>query len=143
MKRTLLAALAGLVAGTVVMTCLELLGMRLFPLPIDIDPMDSDALAAAAHLIPDGARAMVVLAWSAGCGTAVAVAGAIAPAARGRLALGMLAFYLLGGVSNLWSIPSPPWMWVAGLAAFPVGAFLGHAFADRRASAAGRQRSPD
>ena len=136
MKRNILAAIAGIVVGSVVMTCLELLGMTLFPMPIDIDPMDSEKLAAAAHLIPDGARAMVVAAWFAGCGTAVAVAGSIAPAARDRLALIMLAFYLLGGVWNLYSIPSPAWMWVAGIAAFPVGAFLGHRLAERRAATA-------
>jgi len=133
MGRNILAVIGGLVAGMVVMTCLELLGMALFPLPIDIDPMDSAALAAAAHLIPLGAQVMVVLAWFVGCGTSVAVAGTIAPAKRDRFALGLFAFYLLSGIFNLYNIPSPLWMWVAGIAAFPTGAFIGHRIAERLA----------
>lgn len=133
LKNTL-AGLAGFIAGGIAIALLEMVGHERFPLPPGIDPNDPASLAANAHLVPPAAQAMVVLAWFVGTFVAAAVAGTIAPAARRLLATVLGVVFLCAGLANLVMIPSPLWMWVAGLLAFPVGAFAGHLVADRRAT---------
>lgn len=133
-----LAGIGGFVVGSAVMTCIELLGSKvLFPLPAGVDPMDEATLNAAAQagLIPTGTLVMVVVAWFVGSFTGVATAIGLAPHARGRLQWTLGVLYFAAGVMNLTGIPSPLWMWVAGLGALAFGAFSGARFAAKRADA--------
>lgn len=125
MKRRIVATLAGFVVGGVVIAGIEWLGHRAFPLPPGIDPQDPVSLAANAALIPAGSMATVVLAWFVGTLSAVAVAARLVPEARRGIAMVLGLLFLAAGVANLVMIPSPVWMWVGGMLAFPLGAAAG------------------
>lgn len=127
MLRSILAGVAGVVAGGVVVFALESLGHVVFPLPegLEIDPTSMESIRAAAPQIPAINKLAVVIAWFGG---AVAAGWTASLVARSRDLLIPLicgGFLMLGGLVNLINIPSPIWMWVLGLAAFLPGAWLG------------------
>jgi hypothetical protein len=123
MLRRVLATIAGIVAGGIVIMLVEMLSHRIYPPPPGIDVNNPEALKALMASAPPGALAAVVIAWAlgsfAGGWTAAAIGKHLIPA----LIVG--AVLMIGGVANMMMIPHPIWMWVAGLIVFLPGAFLG------------------
>jgi hypothetical protein len=122
--RVVLAVLAGLAVGWVVITCIELLNAFVFfPLPPGTDFTNPEALKAAMKDMPAGAFAVVLVAWMLGTLVGVWVAAKIARSARPAWVVG--AIFLVLTVVNLMSIPHPIWMWVGALLLLLPAAMLG------------------
>ena len=127
MIRSILAVIAGVVAGGVVVGLLEVLGHRLFPLPDDLlqELADPERFREAAARIPDINRLAVIAAWAGGALAAGAVTAFVARRFHTGLALIAGGGLLFAGLNNLILIPSPLWMWALGLAVFLPMAWLG------------------
>jgi hypothetical protein len=123
MLRRVLAAIAGLIVGGIVVMIVETFGHRMYPPPPGLDMNNMEALRAAAANAPTGARAAVVVAWALGSFAGGLTAGRIGRHIIPALAVGGI--LMLGGIFNLATIPSPIWMWVAGILVFLPAAFAG------------------
>ena len=129
--RTVLASVAGLFGGIVVVAIVQGVGHGLFPAPpFPADP-DPAALQAFLDAVPIGSKLFVVLAWTLG-GFVAGLTGAVA-AKGGWRAAGLaagLGFALLT-VFSLMALPHPLWMWIGGtLFPFPA-AWLGRSLGGR------------
>ena len=136
MGRSILGVVAGLVIGIVIVGLVETLGMRLFPLPADVDPTDPSALAAAIPSLPIGAFLFVLGAWFLGAWTGATTAMRIGRGTARWPGITVGALIVAAALYNLWVIPHPTWFTavaVVGLALItwvasrPVGAIRGAA----------------
>jgi hypothetical protein len=123
MLRRVLAAIAGLIVGGLVIMLVETAGHRVYPSPPGLDPNNMEALRAAAAAAPAGAKAAVVVAWALGSFAGGLIAARIGKHLIPALAVG--AILMIGGIFNLVMIPSPIWMWIAGLLVFLPASFAG------------------
>lgn len=125
MRRTLLAALAGLATAFATILLVEFAGQALYPPPPGIDPANTADMARLIGTLPMGALAMVVVAWVIGAFDGGFVAALLAGPARPRLAaLGPGVMVTAGVVAMIVAMPAhPAWMAVAGLL-LPVPAAL-------------------
>lgn len=106
------AVLAGLFCGFVTNGLLMGVSSALYPMPEGLDPTDPDALARFIQGLPIGA---MMLAMAAHLGQALVgglVAASISTTHSFRVAMGVGAISMLGGIGNLLSIPHPGWMWL-------------------------------
>ncbi|MDX1984226.1 MAG: hypothetical protein SFV51_28380 [Bryobacteraceae bacterium] len=115
MLRTVLASLAGILAGGLVVGVVETAGHMIFPPPAGVDVSNTESLAALMSQIPVGAKLLVVLAWALGSLAAGWVAAKISRGAPLLPALIAGAGLLAGGAYTLFTIPHPLWMMAAGL----------------------------
>lgn len=120
MVRAILGLIAGFVAASASVFAAEMAGHALWPPPAGMDSMDPESIRANIHLIPLQAKIAVVVGW----GLAALIGGLIAMViARTSWPVWVIAALLLAGaLYNLYYIPSPVWMWVAGIAIIPIGA---------------------
>lgn len=122
--RAVLAVVAGLVTGSVVISIIEWLSHRVYPLP-PLDVNDAVALRAAVATLPLMALVLVVVGWAIGTFAGARTAVAISP--RPRVAWIVGALFLASTAINLYLIPHPTWMAVAGPGGVAVAAWLaGH-----------------
>lgn len=120
--KTILAVVAGVIAGGAIVFVTEAVGHSLFPPPADIDlsnPADVDRLMAS---LPAGAFAMVLLGWFLGSFVGAYVAHAIAKTPGAAWAVA--AIFILFSTMNFFMIPHPIWMIAAGLLIPVVSAWL-------------------
>jgi len=123
MLRRILAIVAGLVAAMAVIFAIEAVGRVLFPLPSGIVLTDPQSMREQADMIPVGALASTLVAWTVG-----ALAGAYSV---GRLigTGGASLAYVAGGVVLVWAaimtmrMPHPIWF-VAATPILIVGATI-------------------
>jgi hypothetical protein len=124
MGRSLLGVLAGFVAAVVVIMVVEMIGMKVYPLPAGVDPTDPAALEALLPTLPPGSFLFVLASWflGAGAGAVVAQRVARAPTRAPGLAVGgiILAFALY----NMWVIPHPVWFMAVAVIGIVVVAVL-------------------
>jgi hypothetical protein len=120
MLRAILGLVAGFVAAGVAVFAAEMAGHALWPPPAGMDPMDPESIRANVHLVPLQAKIAVVTGW----GLAALIGGVVAKLiARTNWSVWVIAALLLAAaLYNLTYIPSPIWMWVAGIAIIPIGA---------------------
>lgn len=126
MLRKILGAIAGGVAGIVVIMAVQALGHMLFPPPADINLADPDVLAVSMNRIPLGSKLFVVLAWFLGPLAGGIIGGRIAKARWASWAPGGLT--ALGLVANAFAIPHPAWMLIGGAIAIAAATFLADRF---------------
>ncbi len=122
MLKTVLAVVAGVIAGGAIVFVTEAIGHSLFPPPADLDlsnPADVDRLMAS---LPAGAFAMVLLGWFLGSFAGAYVAHAIAK--KRAAAWAVAAIFILFTTMNFFMIPHPLWMIVAGILIPPISAWL-------------------
>lgn len=114
--RNSVAAVAGLVAGSVVNMALVTIGPMLVPPPPGVDMTNMDSLAQSIDLL--GPQHFVFPFLAHALGTLVGATLAYFMAARNPrlLALGIGIFFLLGGVGAARMIPAPTWFVVLDLA---------------------------
>ncbi len=125
MVRVLLAVIAGLVLGGVVVAAVQSLNYLLFPAPPGLDPHKPEDLAKLMAQIPLAALLMVELSYVAGSLVAGFVAGKIA-ARRPALVALILGVALTGfNLLNLAQIPHPLWMALLTTATFLPLTWLG------------------
>jgi hypothetical protein len=116
--RSILAVLAGLFVGVVVIGILEYGGHLIYPLPQDLDPRDPkdhDALADYVANAPVGAMLVLLLAYAAGafCGGWLAATLTTRQQTVHGLIVGGL--FLLASAANLSMFPHPMWFVAANL----------------------------
>ncbi|MGH7693499.1 MAG: hypothetical protein ACRENH_00885 [Gemmatimonadaceae bacterium] len=130
MLRRFLAIVAGLVAAMAIIFAIEAVGRLLFPLPAGMSLTEPQSLRERADMIPVGALASVLVAWTLG-----ALAGSYSV---GRLigARGASLAYVAGGVVLVWAalmtmrMPHPIWF-VAATPILIVGATILGAWPNR------------
>ncbi len=122
MLRTVLAVPAGLIVGGIVITIVQIVAMNLLP-PLEGVPTDRELIRPGD--IPAVNMASVLVAWAAGAFLGGGTAARISRHAKRRLALIVGAFFLIAGIYNMATIPSPLWFHVAGVLLFLPSAHLG------------------
>ena len=120
--KTILAVIAGVIAGGAIVFVTEAIGHSLFPPPADIDLSNPDDVKRLMASLPAGAFAMVLLGWFLGSFAGAYVAHAIArkPVAAWAVAV----IFILFTIMNFFMIPHPAWMIAAGLLIPLVSAWL-------------------
>jgi len=133
MRRSILAILAGIVVGGIVVGLIEIPGNRMHPLPPDTDMKDWEAIKSHAAKAPTTALLGVAIAWTVGPAIGAFVAAVIARS--GQLFHGEIvgAVFLAMDLAMISSLPHPMWLVVVGvigpLFGGWVGAILGRRFA--------------
>ena len=132
MLRNLGAVFVGCLFAGMIIMIVEMIGHAIFPPPQEIrEALQSEDTTireeAIRNYIPNaqvGALLFVPLAWAMGTMIGGWVAARLAHPGAEDVAYGVGALMLLVGLLMLVSIPHPLWM-MAGVVAFPTGAWLG------------------
>lgn len=107
--RNVLAVIAGIVVGGVANMTLITLSPSIIPLPPGVDVSDPASLSGAMSLFEPKHFLMPFLAHAANAFVGALVVSLIAASHRARLAYGIGAFTLLGGIAACFMIPAPAW----------------------------------
>lgn len=111
---------------------LVILGSKVVPPPAGVNVADPESLKASMHLFQPIHFLFPFLAHALGTLAGALTAALLAP--NRRLLAGVIvgAFFLLGGITNVWMLPAPFWFEAADLllAYIPMG-WLGARLADR------------
>ncbi len=122
--RLSLALIAGVLAAFVTIALIETVGHTVFPAPADLDYGNPAALKAYVDALPLAAKLFVLAAWLFGTADGVLVACLI-NRSRFLLCAGIIgSLVLLATSANLFMIPHPAWLAVAGLIGIPITALL-------------------
>ncbi len=109
MIRNIIGFLVGLVAGSLLNGALIKIGHAVIPLPAGADVSSYDALKAAMPLFGPEQFIFVFLAHALGSLAGAFAAAAIAASHKMKLALGVGAMFLIGGLINAFLLPVPLW----------------------------------
>jgi hypothetical protein len=115
MIRNLIAVVAGVVAGGIVVALVEGVGHMFYPPPAGVDVSDPKALAGLMDKIPVGAKIAVVVAWALGSLAGGCTAASFGTNRRTVLALAVGGVLLALGGYSLVTIPHPAWMMALGI----------------------------
>ena len=122
--RSVLAVVAGLAAGAVLIGALEAVGHHVYPPPAGVHGSDPEAFAAAIRAMPTGAFLFVLLAWVVGTFGGAWVAAKLATRAGAAHGYVVGAFFLLAGLTHLVMIPHPGWFVALSVLLLPAAAYL-------------------
>lgn len=111
--KTILAVLAGVIAGGAIVFVTEFVGHSLFPPPANINLADPNDVKRLMASLPAGAFAMVLVGWFLGSFVGAFVAYSIS--CRAIAAWAVAAIFILFTAMNFMMIPHPAWMIAAGL----------------------------
>lgn len=126
MLRNILAALAGLVFGSAVNMGIIMLSSSVIPPPEGVDVTNMESIKAAMHLFEPKHFLFPFLAHALGTFAGAWLAAFIAASYKMRFALGIGIFFLIGGITNVFMLPAPPWFSALDLiAAYIPMAWLG------------------
>ncbi|MEM9819976.1 MAG: hypothetical protein AAF985_02845 [Bacteroidota bacterium] len=128
--RNTLAVLAGCFIGSVINMGIIQLGMNLIPPPEGVDPTDVESIKASMHLYETKHFIVPWIAHAIGTLVAAFIAVKFAVSHHLKLAMGIGAFFLLGGVAAAQMIGSPALMTAIDLiVAYLPMAWLGYQLA--------------
>jgi hypothetical protein len=121
--KNILAVLLGLILGSAVNMGLIMISGSVIPLPEGVDPADMESLKNNMHLFEAKHFIFPFLAHALGTLVGAFVAAKIAATHQLKFALGIGALFLIGGIMNIFMLPSPLWFTVLdlGLAYIPMG----------------------
>lgn len=122
--QNVLAFVAGLAVSFVLVSLIEALGHRMFPLP-DIDFNDFEQLKRAIKDMPLGAFLMVELAYVAGSFVGGYTTAWLSASHPVGIAVGLGVLLTLFGVQNLIAIPHPRWFAVLSTITYVLMTLLG------------------
>jgi hypothetical protein len=122
--RTVLAGLAGVVTGGVVVAAVEALGHLVYAPATPVDMANREAMEAFVRTLPPGAFLFVLAAYVLGTAAGAFVATLLARRHAARFALIVGSLILAGAVVNFFAIPHPAWFVVATVVAVPLAALL-------------------
>ena len=125
--RNIIAVVLGLVAGSIVNMGLIMLSPLIIPPPPGVNPADMESLKESMHLFEAKHFIFPFLAHALGTLVGALVAAKLAVSHKMKFALGIGAFFMLGGLTNVFMLPSPVWFTVLDLvgAYIPMGYFGG------------------
>ncbi len=118
--RNILAVIAGLVIGSLVNFGLITIGPNVIPPPPGVDVMDMESLKASMHLFEPRHFIFPFLAHALGTLVGAIVASFLAASHKMKFAIGVGAFFLLGGIMSSFMIPAPTWFIALDL----IGAYI-------------------
>jgi hypothetical protein len=135
MGRSILAVLAGVFLGVVVISTVQAIGHAVYPPPPDLDPTNVEAFKAAVANMPAGALIFVLLAWALGAFAGGGLSAWLARRSHMLHALIAGAVLLVNGIISLVMIPHPLWVTVAGVLVFLPAAYVGSRLVPHRQAA--------
>lgn len=118
--KNILAVVAGVVLGSIVNMGLIMISGSIIPPPEGVDVTNMESLKASMHLFEPKHFLFPFLAHALGTLAGAFVAALIAATHKMKFALGIGAFFLLGGIANVFMLSSPTWFAVLDL----VGAYI-------------------
>lgn len=131
--KNILAVIAGIVIGSVVNMAIVSNGGSMIPPPEGVNPEDMESIKANIHLYKAKHFMVPFLAHALGTIVGALVAALIAATHKFKIALGIGAFFLLGGIAAVFMLPGTPiWFILLDLvvAYIPMG-FLGGKIAEQ------------
>jgi uncharacterized protein YacL len=134
MVRSIVAVIAGVLVGGIVVGIVELPGMFFHPLPPEIKLSDAEALKNHAAKAPFAAQLCVALAWTLGPFVGSWLTAHVAR--KHFLAHGLIVgiIFLAADVFNLQSFPHPLWLSIVGVLAPLISSWLGATIGARTSS---------
>lgn len=114
--RNVLAVILGVVVGSVVNMGIVMNGGSIIPLPEGVNPGDMESLKENIHLFEFKHFVMPFLAHALGTLVGAFLAGLVAASHKSRFAMGIGAWFVIGGIMNALMIPAPTWFIVVDLA---------------------------
>lgn len=118
--RNVLAVIAGLVVGSVVNMGIINISGSIIPPPEGADVTTMEGLKATMHLFEPRHFIFPFLAHALGTLVGAIIAGLLAANHRLKFALSIGLFFMIGGIINVFMLPSPQWFTVIDL----VGAYI-------------------
>ena len=115
MARSMGAVIAALVVMLIVVASIQWLGHSVYPPPEGLDIRDKDAVASAMASAPFGALAFVLLSYAVATFLAAGTATTISLRHKRAVAIVIGLVMLVLAAINLFVLPHPTWMVVAGL----------------------------
>ena len=130
--KNILAALAGVVLGSIVNMALITISSTIIPPPPGVVVTDMESLKSSMHLFEPKHFLFPFLAHAVGTFVGALVAALIAASHKMKFALGIGIFFLAGGIANVFMLPAPMWFNILdlGVAYLPM-AYLGGWLATR------------
>ncbi len=121
--RNILAVVAGIVIGSAVNMGLIMLSSSVIPPPEGVDVTNMESLKDSMYLFEPKHFIFPFLAHALGTLAGAVVAGLVAATHKMKFALGIGAFFLIGGIANVFMLPAPTWFAVTDLvlAYIPMG----------------------
>ena len=123
--RNILALLAGLVAGVVLISLVQAINGRLYPLPAGFDPGNPEQMKQHAASLPPLAFVIVLASYLAGFTFAVYLATRASATMHARQGVLVAAFFGAASVMNLRAFSHPDWFWVANLVVLLAAVWFG------------------
>jgi len=118
--RYIAAVVIGLVVGSFVNMGIIMLSPTIIPPPAGVNPTDMESLKNSMHLFEFKHYIFPFLAHALGTLIGALIAAKIAASHKMKFALGISAFFMIGGITNAFMLPSPTWFIVLDL----VGAYI-------------------
>ena len=118
--RNIAAVVIGLVIGSFVNMGIIMLSPLVIPPPAGVNPADMESLRNSMHLFETKHFIFPFLAHALGTLVGAFIAAKIATSHKMKFALGIGAFFMLGGITNAFMLPSPIWFITLDL----VGAYI-------------------
>lgn len=132
MGRSILAVIAGLVLGVVLIGVVEFSGHYVYPPPAGMDMKDAEAMKSLVASLPVGALLFVILAWAVGSFGGGWLTARIAQKSHVMHALIVGGILMAAGIMNMLTIPHPLWFWVLGVAVYLPAAYAGALLGQKR-----------
>lgn len=130
--RNVLAVIAGIVVGSIVNMSLITISGKVIPPPAGVDVTNFESLKSSMHLFEPRHFIFPFLAHALGALAGAYVASRLAASHKLKFALGVGVFFLLGGLTNVFMLPSPTWFAVLDLVgAYIPMAWFGHRLAEK------------
>ena len=107
--KNVLAVIAGIIIGSIINMGLIILGSSVIPVPEGVDAMDPESLKNSMHLFEGKHFIFPFLGHALGTLFGAFWAARIAANKNMMFALGIGAFFLIGGVVNVINLPAPTW----------------------------------
>lgn len=131
--KKIIAVVAGLFFGAVLMTIVQMLGHRIYPQPEGMDPSDMEALSAYVETAPFMALFFVIISYGVAALASGWISTKIAGDGNASYALICGGIFLIQAIFMMSSLPTPFWFWVLGIAIWGL-VYVGYYFARPRAS---------
>ncbi|MDF2448854.1 MAG: hypothetical protein K0R26_1358 [Bacteroidota bacterium] len=125
--RNILAVIVGVFAGGFLNMGIIMVSASIIPPPAGADVTTIEGLKASLHLFEPKNFLMPFLAHALGTLTGAFITAKLVTAHRMKFALGVGSWYFLGGLINIFMLPSPIWFTIVdlGLAYFPMAYLAG------------------
>ena len=126
MARNIIGVIIGVAAAGMVVFFIQSVSSSLFPIPLDLDQTDKEAMKEYVSTLPPFAFVLVLLSHFLGALAGAAIGSKVASSHQFKISMFIGVFMLLMGTISLITIPHPIWFMVADMFMYFPGAFLGY-----------------